>query len=183
MDQKKLKIAYHETGHAVMALVCGRSIQKISLKEMDSPRGTGKYLGFMKPEPVDPDIKFRADQKIGIALGGFASEILFFDGLTHIGGDDLTVSEKTAEDMLEDTEFKNMVAGLPAPNPGVIDLIENPLARAYIDYMIGFCVERLAPLKPAIQMIAEELYKREELTGDEVDELFYSFMQSSLGAD
>ncbi len=44
MDQKKLKIAYHETGHAVMALICHQGIKRVSLREMDSPRGTDKYL-------------------------------------------------------------------------------------------------------------------------------------------
>jgi hypothetical protein len=45
MDQKKLKIAYHETGHEVMALICHQRLRGISLKEMDSPMGTDKYLG------------------------------------------------------------------------------------------------------------------------------------------
>ena len=34
VEQKRLIIAYHETGHAVMALWCNRAVQKISLKEM-----------------------------------------------------------------------------------------------------------------------------------------------------
>lgn len=54
MDQKRLKIAYHETGHAVMALLYRQAIQKLSLKEMDSLRGTDKYHAFMKLEPVEP---------------------------------------------------------------------------------------------------------------------------------
>lgn len=73
MDDKKLKIAYHETGHAVMALICRQEIQKVSLKQMDSPRGTDKYHAFMKLEPFDPKIKFtgeKAIQRIMISLGG-----------------------------------------------------------------------------------------------------------------
>ncbi len=45
MDQRRMKIARHETGHAVMALRFGQRIQKVSLKEMDSPMGTDKCRG------------------------------------------------------------------------------------------------------------------------------------------
>lgn len=183
MDQKKLKIAYHETGHAVIALICRQGIQKVSLREMDSPRGSDKYHAFMKLEPVDPKIKFtgeKAIQKIMIALGGYASEILFLGGSANIGGDDLTVAAQTAEDMLQIEEFRNWVATLPVPEPGALDMIENPKVRAYIDYKMYDCIKALEPLRPAIQLIAEELYKKDELTGDEVSALFNSFMQSRL---
>jgi hypothetical protein len=180
VDQKRLKIAYHETGHAVMALLCRQAIQKLSLKEMDSPRGTDKYHAFMKLEPVDPTTKFtgeKAIQKIMISLGGYASEILFFDGLANVGGDDLTVAVNSAEGMLQVEEFRNWVARLPVPDPRILDMIENTLVRTYIDIKMRDCVEALAPLKPLIQAIAEELCEREELAGDEVAARFNSFMQ------
>lgn len=63
-----------------------------------------------------------------------------------------------------------MGLGLPIPNPSPLDMIENPLVRAYVDYKIHDCVNTLVPLKPVIQKIAEELHKREELTGAEVFE-------------
>jgi hypothetical protein len=53
VDQRKLKIARHETGHAVMALRCGQKIQKVSLKEMDSPAGICPNLAFV----LEPDFK------------------------------------------------------------------------------------------------------------------------------
>lgn len=37
MDQTKLKTAYQETAHVVMALLCGLKIKRISIK------GTDKY--------------------------------------------------------------------------------------------------------------------------------------------
>lgn len=185
MDQRKLKIARHETGHAVMALKYGQRIQKISLKDLESPTGTDKYHAFVKLEPVDPAIKFtgeRAIQKVMISLGGYASEILFYD-VANIGGDDLAVAAKTAEDMLQVAEFKSWVTTLPIPAPGPLDMIENPLVRAYIDHKMGECFQALVQMKPVVQLIAEELYKKEELIGDEVLALFNFCMQSSLGAD
>lgn len=181
MDQRKLKIARHETGHAVMALKYGQRIQKVSLKEMDSPTGADKYHAFMKLEPVDPTIKFtgeRATQKIMISLGGYASEILFYD-VANIGGDDLTIAVKTAENMLQLEEFRNLVAELPTPEPSVLDMIEDPKIRSYIDCKLRESVETLNQVKPAIQTIPAQLYQREELSGDEITEAFHLAMQAS----
>lgn len=180
MDHKKLKIAYHETGHAVMALICRQEIQKVSLRGMDSPHGTDKYQAFMKLEPVDPKIKLtgeKAIHKIMISLGGYASEILFSGGSVNIGGDDLTVATNLTEDMLQLEEFRAWVAGLPVPPLSPLDRIENPLVRSYIAYKIDECVKTLDRARPIIQLIAEELYRREELTGDEIFSLFDSFAQ------
>ncbi len=183
LDQKKLKIAYHEIGHAVMALRYRQAIHKVSLKEISSSMGTDKYKAFMQLEKVDPQLKFtgeKAIQKIMISLGGYASEAIFYDGLiSSIGGDDLTVAAKIAEDMLQVEEFKNWIANLPLPAPGPLDMIENQSIRAYIHLKIGECIEILSQVSPAIKLIADELYKKEELTGDEVLALFNSFMQSN----
>jgi len=175
VDHKKLEIAYHETGHAVMALIFRQRIQSISLREMDSPRGTDKYLGFTKLEPFEQNREITINElrrRIMISLGGYASEILASGGLAKVGGDDLTDAIKWAENMMQSAEFRNFAAGLPIPDPGALDIIENPTVRAFIEYMICHCIEVMAQFKPIIQVIAEELYKREELTGNEVSALF-----------
>lgn len=185
MDQKRLKIAYHETGHAVMALFRGEGVQMISLKGMDSPNGTDKYHGFMTLEPTEKKTNFTVNdaiRKIMISLGGYASEILFFEVCTP-GGDDLTTAAKWAESLLQVEEYRNRMTTLPVPEPGPLDEIQNLQVRAYIHYMIPECARALAPLRPAIQVIAQELYNKDELAGDEVAAHFDTFMQSSLTVD
>lgn len=180
MDQKKLKIAYHETGHAVMALFRGQGVQKVSLKGMDSPNGTGKYLGFMTLEPTEPKAKVTvndASRKIMISLGGYASEILFFEVCTP-GGDDLATAAQWAESLLQVEEYRNQMANLPVPEPGPLDEIQNLQVRAYVHYMIPECAKALAPLGPLIKFLAEELYKRDELDGDTIEAHFISYMKS-----
>lgn len=187
VDHKKLKIAYHETGHAVMALVCRQGVQKISLKEMDSPSGTDKYLGSMVPEPFKRESTVTINElnnKIMISLAGFAGDGLFSDGLiSNFGGDDLIKAIRWVENMLESKEFRKLVEALPSPAPGKLDMIENPLVRRYIDYMMAGCFETLEPFKPVIKLIAEELYKKGELSGGEVSNLFNSFVKSKMAED
>lgn len=182
MDGKKFEIAYHETGHAVMALLCRQEVRSISLKEMESPRGTDKYLGYTNiPFEKKPVLTINeAISRMKIALGGFASEILLLDGSTKVGGDDLTSAVNSAEAMMQSQDFRNLAARLPLPPPGALDIIGDPTVRAVIDFHIGVCVEELTPFKPLIQTIAEKLYESEELTGEQVTQLFNSFVASKI---
>lgn len=182
MDPKKLKIAYHETGHALMALICRQGVRSVSLKEMDSPLGTEKYLGstILEPFEQNPTLTINeATRRVMISLGGFASEILLFDGVTGIGGDDLTTAVKWTDLMMQSEQFRNLAATLPTPEPSPLDvMVVDPKVRAFIDYQIHVCVEKLKPLQPAIQLIGQKLYESDELTGDQVAEIFDSFVRS-----
>lgn len=180
VDQKKVTISIHETGHAIIGHLNGQGIKRVTLKEMDSPRGTDKYLGATIFEPFEQPEKFTINEAIRraqISLGGYASEILFFDSASSVGGDDLTFAAKRVEDMMQSEEFRKLAARLPVPSPSPLDVIEDSTIRAFIDYQIYLCIEKLKPVRRAIQLIAEELYKREELSGDEVSALFNSVMQ------
>lgn len=177
IDQKKLKIAYHETGHAVMALYCGQVIQKVSIKEIDSPCGQDKYLGHMKLIPTDHKEILtvnKAIQNVMISLGGFACEVLFFNDVPGIPVDDLHRAVKTTESLLQIKEFEELVAKMRIPETDVLPNITNPLVRAFIDSKVHHCVEVLYQVKPVIEVLAQELLKKEELTGDEVTSVFNS---------
>ena len=183
VNQKRLKIAFHETGHAVMALYCGQAIQKVSLKEIESPSREDKYLGHMKLVPTDPKEILtvnKAIQNVMISLGGFASEVLFYDDVLGIPVDDLDRAIKTTENLLKTDGFKEIVAKMPIPKPDVLPKAADPLVRAFIDYKVNYCIEVLSQVKPIIQTIAQELLKKEELTGDEVTSIFNSLAPSSL---
>lgn len=183
MDQKRFKIAIHEMGHAVTALFRGQGVQKVSLKGMDSPNGTDKYHGFMMLEPTESSSKVTVNDAIRnvmISLGGYASEILFFEVCTP-GGDDLTTAAKWAESLLQVEEYRNLIATMPVPEPGPLDEIQNLQVRAYIHHMIPECARALAPLGPLIKYLAEELYKKDELNGDTIEAHFNSYIQSMRG--
>lgn len=179
-----MKIAIHEVGHAVMTLFRGKGALNISLKGMDSPNGTDRYLGFMTPEPTEQKTNFTlndAIREVMISLGGYASEILFFE-VCHPGGDDLAKAEKWSEPLLQIEEYRNRMAAMAIPEPGPLDQIQNLQVRAYIHHMIPECAKALAPLGPLIKFLAEELYKKDELTGVEVEAHFNSFMQPGPSA-
>jgi len=173
MDNEKLIIAYHETCHAVMALLCGLKIRSVSIK------GTNKYRGVMSTNPPAREVTNpnEALREVRISLSGFVGEVLFSGKYTIFRSHpDLTGAIELVEEMLAfDEGFRNKVAGL-APTNSLTD-IENPLVRAFIEGKLAWCLKELQPYKLGIQVIAEELYKREELVGDEVSTIFNSFYE------
>lgn len=183
MDQKKLKVAHHETGHALMALYCGQAIKQVSLKEMDSPSGQDKYLGHTKlvsPDPKEILTVDKAIQNVMISLGGFAGEVLFFDDVPGIPVDDLDRAIKTTESLLQVKEFKERLAEMHIPDLDALPKVTNPLIRAFICSKVDHCVEVLFQVKSVIPIIAQELLKKEELTGDEVTSIFNTFVRSNF---
>jgi ATP-dependent Zn protease len=180
VDPKKLKTAYHETAHAVMALICGLKLRRVSIK------GTDSYHGITSTEPPERQITNpqEALREVRVSLAGFIGEVMISGKYsifaTH---SDLVGAVEMVEDMLEfDDGFKGVVADLAVKNPGTLTFIENPLVRACIEGKLAWCLNRLNPYKPAIESIAEKLYESEELTGDEVAALFDSFTQARTGA-
>jgi len=175
-------IARHEIGHAVMALVCRQELNEVSLKGMDSPIGTNRYLGFTKLKEAEPKPKLTidlADRKVMISLGGYASEVLFF-GSANINSDDLDKAIELVKDMLQVDDFKKVVAKLSPPQPSVLDFIDDLMVKTFIDHKMQTAIQVLAPLKFVIHSLAEELCKRDVLTGDEVTALFNSLTKPNL---
>ena len=177
-EQKRLKIAYHETGHALVALYCGLPVQKVSLKETDSQNGLDKYLGHVKLVPSDPNETLtirKASQIVMLSLGGFASEFLFFNDVPGIPVDDLDKAMRMTANLLENNEFKEIVANkVQIPELEIMPRVTDPLMRAFIDSQLRRCIDVLSQVKPIIGVIARELLKQEELTGDELNSLFDS---------
>jgi ATP-dependent Zn protease len=176
-------IAVHETGHALAALLSRKRLVKVSLRETESSLGTERYLASTVVEPVDRANTVTVNEliyRVRIALGGYASEIVCFDGRCGMGGDDLTMAERFVEDMMELPDFKRLAESLPSPEPGQLDMVKNPTVRAFIDYQIGECVRGFLPLKSLIEKIAHQLDARDELSGFEVAQIFNSFVPPQM---
>lgn len=181
MSPQKLEVAYHEAGHAVMALVYGLKIKKSSLIE------TAEYRGITSLEPFERKDTFEhAERDIRLNLAGFVGEGLFSDNTIKIdppNHPELLGSIEIVRDMLNDERFKNFANGLPEHYQRSLNMIIDPTVRSYINYILESCFAKMIPLKPAIKSIADELHRKDKLTGDEITTLFNSLMQSDMSAD
>lgn len=87
--EEKKRVAYHEMGHAVVALALDRdeTVHKVSV----IPRGIGA-LGYTMRRPVEDRYLMDRDElerKLATLLGGRASENLFFKEVSTGAADDL----------------------------------------------------------------------------------------------
>ncbi|HSA58846.1 MAG TPA: ATP-dependent zinc metalloprotease FtsH [bacterium] len=101
--EERRRVAYHEMGHATVALAEGElvQVQKVSI----IPRGIGA-LGYTMQRPTeDRYLMSRGElvRKIAVLMGGRASETLFFDDVSTGAGDDLTKATNIARAMV--TEY------------------------------------------------------------------------------
>lgn len=97
---EKKRVAYHEMGHAVVALALGHDqvIHKVSV----IPRGISA-LGYTLSRPTEDRYLMERNElesKMAIALGGRASEMKFFPDISTGAGDDLDKATDIARAMV-----------------------------------------------------------------------------------
>jgi cell division protease FtsH len=97
---ERRRVAYHEMGHAVVALAMGENeaVHKVSI----IPRGIGA-LGYTMRRPTEDRYllaKRELESKLAIALGGRAAETLFFDDISTGAADDLDKATEIARAMI-----------------------------------------------------------------------------------
>ncbi|QQO09719.1 ATP-dependent zinc metalloprotease FtsH [Breznakiella homolactica] len=111
-DDERRIVAFHETGHAVVAAFTPGSdpVQKISI----IPRGFGA-LGYTLQMPVEDRYLMTEDEllgKINVLLGGRAAEDLVFGKISTGASNDLTKATDIARKMITDygmsSRFKNV---------------------------------------------------------------------------
>lgn len=110
--EEKKRVAYHEMGHATVALATNSmdKIQKISV----IPRGVGA-LGYTLQRPTEDRYLLTKQQlslKIAVLLGGRVSEKLFFSDISTGASDDLNKSTDIARAMVSQYSMSDKV-GLP----------------------------------------------------------------------
>ncbi len=114
LNEKERKIvAYHETGHAVIAAVTEGAdpVQKITI----IPRGIGA-LGYTLQMPTEDRFLFSRGDLLGridVLLGGRAAEKVIFDEISTGAANDLTRATDIARKMITDygmsEKFENVV--------------------------------------------------------------------------
>ncbi len=99
MQDKKIT-AYHEAGHALIALLQGKTVPKVSI--IPTTKGSG---GYTMVEPEEKAYNTRKDliQTISVFLGGRAAEELIFgpNGITNGAEQDLRKATKISVAMIE----------------------------------------------------------------------------------
>ena len=173
-------VAFHEAGHAVLAyvLLLDQQIQVASiLKRRDT-------LGVVYHTPLEEthtNLSEDMRRDIVVSLGGMAAEEIWFGDTTGGPGSDLANATYRAAIMLGflgmgDSLIAYSVLGdNPYTGGSVQAVLEDPKNREAIRNLLTEskhdAVELLRRNEPAIRALAERLLERDEVQGEEIEEI------------
>jgi len=189
-ESERKIVAYHETGHALVAAFTPGSdpVQKISIV----PRGYGA-LGYTLQLPLEDRYLMTEEEllgKIDVLLGGRAAEEVVFGKISTGAANDLTRATDIARRMITDYGMSPRFRNVALTQRGASMLqgsLSEPLlhreysesTQQYIDEEIARIVnERYTAVKgllvekrPLLEKIAEQLLEKETLEEHEFKEL------------
>ncbi|HZQ58626.1 MAG TPA: AAA family ATPase [Acidimicrobiales bacterium] len=174
-EAERRTIATHESGHAAVAWLVGKS-RKLEVLSIIKRKDALGLLAHSESE--ERWLKSRSEiySLIQIALGGIVAEELFFGETTSGAASDLQTATTLAAQMvgsmgMDGTLFSyeavaapqaNLVAKLASSDEGR-ERVEALLGRAHVDVR-----EMLARNRTVIEGLRDALLERDELIGDEI---------------
>jgi cell division protease FtsH len=172
--------AFHEAGHAVLGYILelDDQIQVASIiKRRDA-------LGVVYRTPLEErHTELREDMRrdIVVSLGGMAAEEIWFGDISGGPSHDLYAATMQAASMggfygMGDSLISYAVVGQGQMGNGPIPaILGNPEAREWISKLLTECkadaVELLRRNEPAVRALAERLLEKDEVHGEEIEEL------------
>ena len=188
-EKERIRVAYHETGHALTAyLTPGSSpVAKISI----IPRGFGA-LGYTLQYPTEDRFLLSESELLGsvdVMLGGRAAEEVIFGDISTGASNDISRASDTVRQMITDygmsEKFRNMT--LPKTNSGIEGVSGgreySEATQQYIDNetekilnnRYSHVLENLKTNREALETIAKALLEKEVLEGNEFEALAKQF--------
>lgn len=187
-EKEKKTVAYHETGHALMAAFrsTAEKVHKISIV----PRGIGA-LGFTLQLPTEDRYLMSREElleKIDVLLGGRGAEMVTFGDMTTGAQNDLQRATEIARSMVTlygMTDNLGPVTYQPTPSPflpqqtlfGPKEISDHTArkideeVRRIVESRLEGVLSTLGEKKELLQRVAQTLLEKETLDGEEFTEL------------
>jgi cell division protease FtsH len=173
-DTRRL-VAYHEAGHAIMGVICGERVGKVTIL----PRGgAGGFTQFIPPD--EGTMTSRADlrNQIKIALGGRAAEELIYgspDVTTGAVGDLQRVTQ-IAYQMFESFGFSSAIGNFAIDEDSSESLKSqvDQEVQHFVHMIYEEVIDDLSGFESALRSLAETLVDVDTVRGETVEDLVYN---------
>lgn len=173
IDYEKKVVAYHESGHAILGkLTSTEEIAKISI----IPAGTA--LGFVYRLPKEDKFLSTKGQLIGrikTLLAGKISEEIFFGEATNGASDDLKKASNIALKMVREYGMDENNGLLSLGEKESLSKEDKKRAESILRTCYDECRKTIEKHKNVLEAIAQELLEKEELTGEEFDDILKKY--------
>jgi len=185
-EEEKQRVAHHEAGHAVLAYVLEHAdpLHKVTIIP------TGMALGATQQLPMEErhiHTKEVIEDKIAVAMGGRAAELIIYGNLSTGAANDLQSSTELARKMIREWGFSERLGPMAWGSSGMVFLGEDLVhTREFseatsheIDEEVSEilrkqearAIETLTTHKRGLELVAQALLEKETITGKEVAEL------------
>jgi len=165
------EVAYHEAGHAVAAryLRPSHRISKATIIRR------GHALGYVQQRPREERTSLYArsiETQIMVSLAGHVVESRFLDKLSTGPSSDLAYATRAAEDYVGSLAMgpTKILVPMKADQPPIGPVLV--AAHELLDQLYEETDRLLHEKEPAIHHLANALIERDELIGDELEEVF-----------
>jgi cell division protease FtsH len=186
----KERVAYHETGHALVALSVKHAdpVYRVSI----IPRSIGA-LGYTLQLPTEERYlmtKLEIEDRLAVMLGGRAAEEIIYEGIVSTGAsDDLERASELVRQMVMRFGMSERLGPLAYGQPKTMQFLRSPLAleeqnysertamlideevRRTLDEAYGRAREILTRRRDELERVAQELIHQESLDRSELDRL------------
>ena len=174
MDKEKKTVSFHEAGHALMGKLLNTDlVSKISI----IPRG--EALGYVLYSPEEDRYLITTEElknKIKVLLGGRAAEKLILGEVSTGARDDLKKANSIAYQMVCEYGMSNL--GNRVFDTSLIkncySMIDDEI-KSIIDDCYNHSIKNLETNLELLNRVANILYERETLTGEELDSIIHEF--------
>lgn len=185
-DQEKERVAYHEGGHAVLAYVLPDAdpVHKVTILP------TGMALGVTQQLPLEERHIYprrNIEDSLTVRMGGRAAELLIFGDLSTGASNDLVSNTELAHKMVREWGMSSKLGPMAWGSHGMVFLGEDLMhTRDYsedtsriIDEEVEEilrvsekrAIELLRHYKSGLKAVADELLRKETISGEEVGQL------------
>ncbi len=180
--------AYHEAGHAFVSQMYSDITDPIH-KATIVPRG--RALGMVQHLPIDDKVSMTIAEvraNLSIALAGRSAEEVFFgaDKITTGAESDIAMATRLARYSITTAGLSQRVglaainqitnfgrsSALESASEKTAELVDNEI-KVWLDTAHADATKLLVKNKKTVERLANELLKRETLTGDEIREIVY----------
>ncbi len=174
------RTARHEAGHALMCWLGGETPSYLTIVARG---GHGGYMQHGESEDKGLYTKTELLSRIKTALGGRASEIVFYgetDGVSTGASGDLFTATKVAEQLLcnygmdgeTGLSYVSLKEAAGSPYYGVLRERVNGILRNELEN----AVREISENKSAVNALVEVLLERNHMRGEEIDEILSKFI-------
>ena len=172
-DERR-RVAIHEAGHALAAVLVGRDIHLASILRRS---GTLGLVAHGDPEERHLKTPTEAAELIAVALAGRAAEIQEYGEASSGIASDLAYATTVASQLVgqmgaADTLLSLEAASMPMAGNLVAKVIGDPASRIKVEAILESAADRVACMllehRTALLAIADALCVHDELTGDEI---------------